>query len=434
MAPERITGRDRLPEWLVAVGAVLAFCAVAAFLIDSTWSDITSTRLDVGWLTDFRDAVYYPAAALRDGVNPYDPTAFYAHFPVGQEFPLYTPVHLVLHYPLLAFSLSTARATYFGINLALVLVLSGTALRLAGSSVSVARVFGIGTLLLVSAPGMLTLRTGETALLLVLAAYLALGARRWGWAAAGVFVACAKPTLALPLVVLLLCRRATRAVVAGVAAAAGLSLLVAIPLLDASGGIGGMVDAIRSDLDATSQSQQSVLGSVLRTDGANSLARLTGLRPSEAVATAVGLVLLMVGAWSAARLHRRRPDLDAGELAITLVCTVVVVSTFHVAYEFLLLTWPILLLARRNPLEDNGLAHRTRTTLLVLLIYPMIDPMRWTGVANAFRNAHLGRFTGGTLPGLCVLAAFAICVWHAARVEPGDTRSWHPSPSSTVDH
>ena len=244
---------------------------------------------------------------------------------------------------------------------------------------------------------------------------------------------CAKPTLALPLVVLLLCRRATRAVVVGVAAAAGLSLLVAIPLLDAAGGLGGMVDAVRSDLDATSQSQQSMLGSVLRTDGANSLARLTGLRPSEAVATAIGLLLLAVGAWSTARLHRRRPDLDTGELAITLVCTVVVVSTFHVAYEFLLLTWPILLLARRRPDEGHGLPPRTRAALLVLLVYPMIDPMRWTAVAEGFREVHLGRLTGGTLPGLCVLAAFAICSWHAARVEPGDTASWQASATSTAD-
>ncbi len=108
-----------VPRWLRTLVAVLAFAGVAAWLTHSTWQNITPSRQDVGFQTDFRDAVYYPAVAFTDGVNPYDPDRYYRSYPVGQEFPLYSPVHLVVHLPLALLSLASARAAYFGLNLAL---------------------------------------------------------------------------------------------------------------------------------------------------------------------------------------------------------------------------------------------------------------------------------------------------------------------------
>ena len=113
-----------VPSWLRATLAIGAFIAVGSWLTITTWQGISSSRGDVGLHTDFRDAVYYPVVALRDHVNPYDAGMYFRHYPVGQEFPLYTPVHLLLHLPLLAFSLSTARAIDLGWNLVLVLGLA----------------------------------------------------------------------------------------------------------------------------------------------------------------------------------------------------------------------------------------------------------------------------------------------------------------------
>ena len=91
---------DRLPRWVRVVGAMVAFASVATWLTVTTWHGLSNSRLDVGLHTDFRDAIFYPVVALRDGVNPYNADSYFVHYPVGQEFPLYTPIHLLLHAPL----------------------------------------------------------------------------------------------------------------------------------------------------------------------------------------------------------------------------------------------------------------------------------------------------------------------------------------------
>ena len=94
MAASGTFARSGLGRVVGTVLAVAAFAGAAAWLADSTWQHIEPTRQDRGFQTDFRDAVYYPVVALTDGVNPYDPARYYLSYPVGQEFPLYSPVHL----------------------------------------------------------------------------------------------------------------------------------------------------------------------------------------------------------------------------------------------------------------------------------------------------------------------------------------------------
>ncbi len=308
MASTTTAVRRRLPRWLLTLLAVVAFAGAAAWVTDSTWANITPGRQDTGFQTDFRDAVYYPVVAFVHGVNPYDPDAYYAAYPVGQEFPLYSPIHLVVHLPLAPFSLEDARAVYFGFNLALVLALAAVSLRVAGYRGGWSRVFGLGTLLLLSGPGKMDLRTGEPTLLIVLACYLAIATRaaQRGRTAAGVAVALSKPTFGIPLAIVLLCRRRVRATAIGIGVALAVSAVAMIPLAYSAGGFGSLVDSLREDLDVTSRSLQSRIGTPLRIDGANALARATGLRPSGGVALAFGLVLLAVGALAIWRLHTRQ--------------------------------------------------------------------------------------------------------------------------------
>src|SRR5439155_7377066 len=49
---------------------------------------------------DFRDVIYYPTRAVLAGVNPYDssddtPNSYGSRFPVGNNFPLYSPLIFV---------------------------------------------------------------------------------------------------------------------------------------------------------------------------------------------------------------------------------------------------------------------------------------------------------------------------------------------------
>lgn len=411
MASTGTAARRALRRWLATLAAIVAFAGAAAWLTHSTWSSIQPTRQDTGFQTDFRDAVYYPVVALTDGANPYDPTRYYLDYPVGQEFPLYSPLHLALHAPLAALSLADARAVYFGLNLALILVLALVSLRLAGYRGGAAATFAVGALLLLSGPGKMDLRNGEPTLLIVLACYLALaaGASQRGRTTTGVVVALAKPTFGIPLAMVLVCRRRIRAALTGIGIAAAISLVVAIPLAAAAGGVDDLVQSLSDDLDVTNKSLQSRIASPLRIDGVNALARATGLRPSSTVALGYGLGLLVAGAWAIARLDRRRPRSERTELAVTLAVLTILVPLFRVGYDLLLLTWPVLLLLRRRP-ADAIWPGRVRVLLAVLLLFPMVDPLGWSLVGDVVgRRGVAEHLLGSTAIGLCLLVAFAIC-------------------------
>jgi hypothetical protein len=417
MARTGTAGLARIPRELRVLVAVVAFVGVAAWLTHSTWENITPSRQDVGFQTDFRDAVYYPVVAFADGANPYDPGQYYRRYPVGQEFPLYSPVHLVVHAPLALFSLPRARAAYFGLNLVLILALAGVSLRLAGYRTELDTVFILATLLLLSGPGRLDLRTGEPTLLIVLACYLALAARaaHFGRAATGLAVALTKPTFGIPLAIVMVCRRRVRAALIGIGAAVAISLAASIQLVHAAGSVSRLIHSLRDDLDVTSRSLQSRIGTPLRFDAANALSRATGLRPSEDAATALGLVLLAFGAWVTWRLHTRDPQSDRSELAVSLVALVILVPIFRVGYDLLLLTWPLLLLLRRRPADRIG-PQWLRVVLAVLLLFPMVDPMGWSVVGDVLgRDGIVSELLGPTAIGLSLLAAFTICCLVALR-------------------
>jgi hypothetical protein len=417
MAATGTSTRSGIGRVVTTVLAIAAFAGAAAWLAHSTWQHIEPTRQDRGFQTDFRDAVYYPVVALTDGVNPYDPGRYYLTYPVGQEFPLYSPVHLAVHAPLAALDLDDARAAYFAVNLVLMLVLAGLSLRLAGFRMRADSTFALGALLLLSGPGKLDLRNGEPTLIIVLACYLALAARRTQPARAvtGLVIALAKPTFGVPLAIVLTCRRRVRDVLVGIGIAAAISLVVAVPLVGDAGGVGAFVDSLRDDLKVTSESAQSKIGSPLRIDGVNAVARATGLRPGSTVALVGGLALLVIGAWAIARIARLDPGQDRSELAVTLAVLTVLVPLFRVGYDLLMLTWPILLLLRRRP-PDAIWPSRLRVALVVLLLVPMVDPLSWSAATRVLgRDGLADHLLGPTAQALCLLAAFAICCGLAFR-------------------
>ncbi len=193
-------------------------------------------------------------------------------------------MHLLLHLPLLAFSLSTACAIDLGWNLVLVLGLAAAALRLAGHRLALASVFGLGVLVLLSDAGKFDLRTGQPTLIIVISAYLAWRARPPDLVEGNPLVAPAvpilvgvlalaivwsKPTFAIPLTVLLLVRGQRRVAVLGTALGAAMSAVVLPRPVDAAGGFSELVQSWQDSARIISQSVQSRLGSGLRIDAAN---------------------------------------------------------------------------------------------------------------------------------------------------------------------
>ncbi|MGZ6912052.1 MAG: glycosyltransferase family 87 protein [Acidimicrobiia bacterium] len=420
---------DRLPTAVRVLGPVLAFVGVAVWLTVTTWHQLSSSRLDVGPLTDFRDAIYYPVVALRDGVNPYAVETYYRHYPVGQEFPLYTPVHLLLHAPLLAFSFPAARAVNFGWNLALVVVFAGVVLRVAGQRLRVDTTFGLATLILVSDPGKFDLRSGQPTLMIAIAFLLA-----WGTASGrvreaagpgppfaalvgvlGLAIVWSKPTFAIPLVLFLVATSRLRIAARGTALALALSAVLLPFLVDAAGGVGHLVDSWQESARITSRSSQSRLGSGLRIDVGNAFVRITHLHPSEGAATIGGLALLAVGGWIVWRLHRHDPRHDREELVVTLVVLLTLTALYHVPYDYLLLALPLVLLVRRRATVPTAWPRRVRVVVPLLLLLPAVDPLGWS-----VGNAVLGKsgfqwMFGPTMFSVYVLTALGLCVWTAFR-------------------
>jgi hypothetical protein len=426
------TSIGRVPSWVRTLVAFAAFAGVATWLTISTWHNIRDNPLGGGPLTDFRDAIYYPLVALRDGVNPYDVHAYLGHYPVGQEFPVYTPLHLVLHSPLLLFSFGTARALSFAWNVALALGYAMVVLRLIGARLAPASVFGLGALVMVSDPGKFDLRTGQPTLIIVIAVLVALRAvaspRDPKVDAAGpsppvsFLLGClslalvwSKPTYAIPIVVLLVARGRARLAMVGTAAAVAGSALVLPRLVDAAGGVGPLVDSWWGSILYTSRSAQSRLGSGLRIDAASALVRLTHAHESEGVAVVAGLVMLVAGAWLVGQLHRRDPAGDREELTLTIVCLLMIITTYHVAYDYILLIPPMAMLLRPRPTHPIAWPRYVRRTVALMLLAPIVSPLGWSPVNAALGTSDVRWALSSSLMSVYVLVALGLCVWTAQR-------------------
>ena len=276
-------------------------------------------------------------------------------------------------------------------------------LRLVGARLTLASVFGLGTLILLSDPGKFDLRTGQPTLMIVIALLLALRAvpragrrrhrRRRAQPAGvvpvgvlGVVVVWSKPTFAIPLVVLLIALGRTRLAIAGTALAAAISALMLPLLVDAAGGFGNLVDSWQDSARITSQSPQSRLGSGLRIDaatrscGSRTCTRRRVWRPSA------GSRCSLAGAWLLSGSTGTTPAGDREELAITLACLLILMSMYHVPYDYLLLVdRSRVAVPARRPIRSPGRAGSGPRSSLMLLV-PLVDPLGWSPV-----NAVLGK-------------------------------------------
>src|SRR5438105_5517732 len=95
---------------VASLAASVFFLTVVGFLASRTVAhlhDLENAEDASRWgLGDFRDVIYFPTRAVLDGVNPYDsaptddPTRYRGRYPVGNVFPIYSPLLFVLDGPL----------------------------------------------------------------------------------------------------------------------------------------------------------------------------------------------------------------------------------------------------------------------------------------------------------------------------------------------
>jgi glycosyl transferase family 87 len=362
-------------------------------------------------LQDFRDAFYYPSRALLDGVNPYDPVAYQAHYPVARPTSPYAPHSLLLHVPFSLLPYRAAQFAYDALNLLLILYLARACLRAVRGRAGAAAVLGLATVVLLSRPTHQTLFLGQISCIVVAGVYLALleEERRPWLAAAGLALACMKPTYGVPLVVALLVLGRTRTAVRGVVLA-GVASLPALPLLArAAGGLGALASSILGAytiMDADHAVNAAT--STIRLDAVAMIERLAG-RPLPGVASMlVSLALLGAGSAAAARLARRGGN--AGRVAAAgAVCLTLLVCIYHQAYDAVLLVLPATALALGGALwPRDRRATALRFTLLALLCVPAVNYLSTDTFLGRVDTGPVLRMVITSLNGFSLLAAFAI--------------------------
>jgi Glycosyltransferase family 87 len=354
---ERLTAhRVRLPLALLLYLFALALLPVTG---------LTESRID------FERAVYYPARAVLDGLDPYEQHAYLARYPIDAPFPPFLPATLLLHLPFGLLPPGLAGALYFLVTLVLVFASARLALAFADRRAAASDVIIVAALVLLSRPGRLVLRLGQLSFEPVIGTYMALYfARRAPWlGGVGLSLALIKPTFGVPLGLLMLLRRQVRPVAVGAALSIVVNLAVVGVLIPRAGGLA----PFRSHLVATLQSSRmgivetdNPVMTSLRTDAASLLGRFRGRPLRSGTQAVIALAVLAAAAVVVgASWDVRGPGADG--LIAGFACVAILLSGYHQAYDLVLLTLPAVVLARSPP-AGSLLSPAVRLILAGLLL------------------------------------------------------------------
>ncbi|HEY2387817.1 MAG TPA: glycosyltransferase family 87 protein [Candidatus Binatia bacterium] len=349
--------------WIAAL-AFAAWAAVIGYRIDTKLMVSAEQSAEHWTMCDFQETLYYPAVAWLHGVNPYDP-AFPDRYPVERRLPAYAPMGVLLHLPLALLPVKPAEAAYFFVTLALVLALAALTLRACGLPHDTAWVMALGTLMLIARPGHKSMLLGQSTMELALGVYLALiySRDRPLLAAIGVALSTLKPQFGLPLLPLLLVTGAYRAVFGGLGLAIGLSLLVL-----ARFGVAGPVSWWRSLLHTAAVVSRPSGMWFLRIDLSYAVRVLVGPHGSV-VDLALALGTVAVAAFVVHRTCRQGP-IVASALASTATCAAILLSNYHLTYDAIILTLPIVALL--SGVGVAGVPRTIRIGLATLLLLPAV--------------------------------------------------------------
>lgn len=205
---------------------------------------------------DFRDTVWLPIRDLLSGGVPYDVQNYLERYPWAQEFLLYVPHYFLLAWPLALLPFDVAATIWMAFLIGCVVMLVAVGVRSAaavwaGGVAWLERapwLVPLGTLALTFTPVVnQPLRSGQWAIPCALGAVLALTSPSMRWQVAGVMLAMVKPPVALPLLVLLVARKAWRPALAGVALTGLAALPIGVIVLVRLGGLGKGLDVFANN-------------------------------------------------------------------------------------------------------------------------------------------------------------------------------------------
>lgn len=345
----------------------------------------TTTKLDTAavlagepiaaqWgLADFRDNLYYPVVSFLEGQNPYDRAAYMRRYPVVNGFPLYLPLTLLIYLPFGLLSLGIAQWLHFGATIVLTVVLATLTLRFCRCEATWTRVLALSALVLVSRPGHWNLALGNCAVPAVLGIYVALlYARRNPWVATfGLALSTFKPTFGIPAAILMFAAGCTWVALAGLTISTVLCVGVLSVLTTQAGGFESFFGSIHANyIDWQTVPVVNPAVAPFRVDIVAMVGRLVDQPPALQEAILLSAAVLLVGGIGVRRAVRVTADGVGGMLPASIVCTAVLASTYHQAYDLLLLLLPLTALLAGPLPEPLGEQRWCRGLLIALLSLP----------------------------------------------------------------
>lgn len=421
----------RLDRRLSALAAgAFGVVAVLLFARALTLLNVPGHPTYPGWaLQDFRDAIYYPVVALLAGHNPYDVQSYFRHYPVGQEFPVYSPLTLLLHLPFALLPYEIAELLYFAFTLVLTLALAYVSLDVNQIEAKAQRVLIVATLILLSRPGYANLLVGQCTLQVVLGAYAALyygSTRRW-LAALGVALATIKPTYGLPLAILLMCRREVWVALMGLTVAGLASAVITAILIHNAGGVDLFIQSLAPNYAATrGSSTVAALTSWARLDAWALAERGLGQSLGVAGEMAISVAILGMGGLGVYGLSRSPIDDAARHVSNALACLVILTCVYHQTYDLLLLSATLVALVCGHPLALWSARRWERWLLLSLLLVGFTNyaasetALRVLAITGSARTAVVS-LSGSVL--LIALLGYAVLALRLSVVPDRGTRA-----------
>lgn len=411
--PEQESRTTQRVIWTLAVlAAVIATVLITRTLITNYTSDLGASG---GTFWDFRDASYYSVRSALDGRIPYDVDAYFATYPVGQEYPILPPTYLVLHAPFQLLNLTSASIVMLVLNVVGIVALSAWSISLGRYRVTPLLVLVVSTLIAVSTGGRNMLISGQSSLVFVAGTYLAVTASGVTAGAAGIFLTLIKPGFGLPVTLLVAASGRFRRAALGAGVAVLVSAILMIPFLVWAGGIGPLTDILRDNVAFTAASKWIALDTTTaRIDVAATLAILFDLSPPDAFEVLTSVVVI---GGAAVLLHARRKvlgDGHFGDAAIVLICLVAVAGIYHSFYDLVILVLPAILLSRSDFAEGRP-ARGLRLTILAAVLFASFNPFKVDSIARLLpESARLVEILGAGLTGAALAVALvgaAVVTW-----------------------
>ena len=358
---------------------VLAFAAAigpTTLRTVSTFDVPAATDATPNGMGDFRDAIYYPTAAYLAGVDPYGPGYRQFH-PRQSEFPLFSPLTFLVHLPFGLLPYSWAAGLYYALQVLLIVVLARLLLGVCGIDTSWPAVFGVAALIAISRPVHVNMVLGQLGLTMMLGCLLALDSgRSKPWLAGlGLALVTIKPNYAVPLVVLMLCRRHFRAVVTGLIVSGAATAVVTTVLVARAGGLTEFVHQLLATYGSLAQHPglASIDGAGGRFDALSIVLRFSSLPPPGSVKLVVFFGCLLLAGGAVLRLSQRPNEQGADGLSAAVICLCVLTCIYHNSYDAALLFIPAMAVAAgRNPTWRH-MGNRARWALAGLLALPLLN-------------------------------------------------------------